>query len=74
MEEYRCVVERFVLTLINLKIISEKDFETQVSDVVWVNESGRKRILTKWQEKRDRLCSSTSKTKNPFWFNSLCTK
>lgn len=51
-EEYRCVVERFVLTLINLKIISEKDFETQVSGAVWLNESGRKKILTKWQEKK----------------------
>lgn len=51
-EEYRCMVERFVLTLVNLRVISEKDFETQISGAVWLNESGRKKILTKWQEKK----------------------
>ena len=51
-EEYRCMVERFVLTLINLKIVTEKDFETQISGAVWLNESGRKKVLTKWQEKK----------------------
>lgn len=51
-EEYRCVVERFVLTLINLRIVSESDFETDISGAVWLNETGRKKVLTKWQEKK----------------------
>lgn len=51
-EEYRCMVERFVLTLINLRIITESDFETQISGAVWLNDSGRKKVLTKWQEKK----------------------
>lgn len=51
-EEYRCIVERFVLTLINLKIISEKDFERQISGAIWLNDNGRKVVLTKWQEKK----------------------
>ena len=32
-EEARCLVERFVLTLLNLQILGEKDFEEQVSGV-----------------------------------------
>lgn len=51
-EETRCIVERFVITLLNLQIIGEKDFETQVSGAVWLNEEGRKKVLTRWQEKK----------------------
>lgn len=51
-EEARCLADRFVLTLINLRIIGEKDFEKQVSGAVWLNEQGRKKVLTKWQEKK----------------------
>ncbi len=51
-EEFRCMVERFVLTLLNLRIIKESDFEKQISGAVWLNENGRKIILTKWQEKK----------------------
>lgn len=51
-EETRCLVERFVLTLINLKIVTEKDFDKQVSGAVWLNDDGRKKVLTRWQEKK----------------------
>ena len=51
-EETRCLVDRFVLTLINLKIITKKDFDLQISGTVWLNEDGRKKVLTKWQEKK----------------------
>lgn len=51
-EEARSIVERFVLTLINLQIIGADDFDTQISGAVWLNESGRKKVLTKWQEKK----------------------
>lgn len=51
-EETRCLADRFILTLINLRIISEKDFDKQVSGAVWLNEQGRKKVLTKWQEKK----------------------
>ena len=33
-EETRCLVERFVITLLNLQIIGEKDFEHQISGAV----------------------------------------
>ncbi len=51
-EECRCIVERFVLTLLNLRIITEEDFETQISGAVLLNKDGRKKVLTKWQEKK----------------------
>ena len=51
-EEVRCIVERFVITLLNLQVISERDFEKQVSGAVWLNDDGRKKVLTKWQEKK----------------------
>lgn len=51
-EETRCIAERFCLTMLNLKIIGENDFETQVSDAVWLNEDGRKKVLAKWQERK----------------------
>lgn len=51
-EEARCLAERFVLTLINLRIINEKDFEKQISGAIYLNEEGRKKLLTKWQEKK----------------------
>ena len=51
-EETRCLAERFVLTLINLRIVSESDFEKQVSGAVLLNDAGRKKVLTRWQEKK----------------------
>ncbi len=51
-EETRCIAERFVITLLNLQIIGEKDFEKQVSGAVWLNEEGRKKVLSRWQEKK----------------------
>lgn len=51
-EEARCIAERFCLTLLNLRIINEKDFEKQISGAVWLNTEGRKKVLTKWQERK----------------------
>lgn len=51
-EEFRGIGERFVLTLLNLKVISEEDFEKQLTGAVLLNDNGRKKLLTKWQEKK----------------------
>lgn len=51
-EETRCMAERFILTLLNLQIVGEKDFEKQISGAVWLNDEGRKKVLTRWQEKK----------------------
>jgi CRISPR-associated protein Cas1 len=51
-EEARCHVERQTITMFNLGILSEKDFDRQLSGAVWLNDDGRKKVLTKWQEKK----------------------
>ncbi len=51
-EETRFMVERFVLNLINLRIVNPGDFEKQVSGAVFLNKDGKKKVLTKWQEKK----------------------
>lgn len=51
-EEARCIVERFVLTAINLKQINADDFEQQSSGAVLLTKEGRKKLLTLWQEKK----------------------
>lgn len=66
-EEARCIAERFVLTLINLQVVGTGDFDTQISGAVWLNESGRKKVLTKWQEKkRTDMMHPYLKQKIPF--------
>ncbi len=51
-EESRCIVERFVLTLINLKIINAGDFDVEISGAVFLNKDGKRKVLSKWQEKK----------------------
>ena len=57
MEELRpCMADRFVLTLVNNRVIKPEDFQSQDSGAVLLTEEGRKRFLKAWQErKRDAL-------------------
>lgn len=57
MEELRpCMADRFVLTLINNRIISTGDFETSESGAVSLTESARRTFLKSWHtKKRDRI-------------------
>lgn len=57
MEELRpCMADRFVLTLVNNRMIKPEDFQTQDSGAVLLTEEGRKKFLQTWQErKRDTL-------------------
>ena len=52
MEEARCIAERFTLTVFNLGMLSAQDFARQPSGAVWLNDDGRKKVLTRWQEKK----------------------
>lgn len=53
MEELRpCMADRFVLTMINNRIVSEQDFERQESGAVQFTENGRRTFLKSWQEKK----------------------
>lgn len=51
-EETRFIVERLVLTMINLKKLNYKDFETQESNAVFLTKDGKRKVLTEWQEKK----------------------
>lgn len=57
MEELRpCMADRFVITLINNRIMKPEDFQIQDSGAVLLTEDGRKRFLKAWQErKREQL-------------------
>ena len=53
MEELRpCVADRFVLTLINNRVISPDDFEIRESGAVLLKDDARKTFLKNWQEKK----------------------
>ena len=57
MEELRpCMADRFVLTLVNNRMLDPEDFQVQDSGAVLLTEDGRKKFLKAWQErKRDTL-------------------
>ena len=57
MEELRpCMADRFVLTLVNNRMVRPEDFQAQDSGAVLLTDEGRKKFLKAWQErKRDTL-------------------
>ncbi len=57
MEELRpCMADRFVLTLVNNRMIKADDFQLQDSGAVFLTDESRKKFLQVWQErKRDTL-------------------
>ena len=52
MEEFRAVIERMVISAVNLKVIRKEDFDVQVSGAVLLNDEGRKKVLSLWQNKK----------------------
>lgn len=53
MEELRAALaDRFVLTLINKKVVNEKGFEKQKNGAVYMTDQARREILRNWQEKK----------------------
>lgn len=53
MEELRpCFADRFVLTMVNNRVIKPKDFDFQESGAVFLTDTGRKSFLQKWQERK----------------------
>ena len=41
-----------MITMLNLQIVGEKDFENQISGAVLLNGDGRRKVLSRWQEKK----------------------
>ena len=55
-EELRSVfADRFVLSLINKKIVSGKNFSKKENGAVLLNEEGRKKILVEWQNRKKEM-------------------
>lgn len=53
MEELRlCMADRFVLTLINNRIIKPEDFELRESGAVYLKADSRKTVLSHWQQRK----------------------
>ena len=53
MEELRpCMADRFVLTVINNRILAPADFEQSESGAVRMTEGGRRNFLKAWQERK----------------------
>jgi len=53
LEEFRAPwADRFVFTMINRKQITPKDFVTEASGAVRLNDDARKQFLTAWQERK----------------------
>ena len=71
MEELRpCFADRFVLTLINNRIIKPSNFEFRESGAVLLAEEGRRTFLQKWQErKRETITHPFLEEKLPWgWY------
>lgn len=52
-EEFRAIMcDRFVISLINKRIINNGDFEKKEDGAVLLSEDGRKVFLTHWQNRK----------------------
>ena len=68
MEELRSVLaDRLALTLINLKQLTQKDFEERTGGAVYLNEVGRKTVVVAYQKrKQDEFTHPLLEEKVPF--------
>lgn len=65
-EELRGIMaDRFVLTLINKKMIGKDAFDRKENGAVFLNETGRREFLSAWQKKSRRALHTR------FWEKSL---
>lgn len=56
LEELRpCMADRFVLTLINNRVVSAKDFQIQENGAVLLTDDARRTVLRKWQERKKEV-------------------
>ena len=67
-EELRpCMADRFVLTLVNNRMLRPEDFQMQDSGAVLLSDDGRRKFLKPWQErKRDTLTHPYLEEKLPW--------
>ena len=68
MEELRpCMADRFVLTIINNRVVGRQDFDFRENGAVFLNDAGRRTFLKHWQErKRESITHPYLKEKIPW--------
>lgn len=67
-EELRGIyADRFVLSLINTKVLNKEDFATKENGAVLLKEEGRKKFLTAWQEKKQEKITHPYLGEKIFW-------
>ncbi|HIT01927.1 MAG TPA: type I-C CRISPR-associated endonuclease Cas1 [Candidatus Enterenecus merdae] len=68
MEELRpCMADRFVLTLLNNRVVGEQDFDHLENGAVLLTDAGRRSFLKRWQErKREMLTHPYLREKVPW--------
>lgn len=72
-EELRAVLaDRFVLTLVNKKIVSGKNFTQKENGAVIMDDELRRRLLTEWQNKRRKPLHILFERKGGMGNGSLC--
>ena len=53
MEELRpCMADRFVLTLVNNRVVGKSDFDVRENGAVFLNNTGRRTFLKHWQNRK----------------------
>ena len=74
MEELRpCMADRFVLTLVNNRMLRPEDFQMQDSGAVLLSDDGRRKFLKTWQErKQDTLTHPYLGEKLSWGYDPLC--
>ena len=66
MEELRpCLADRFVLTLINNRVVAGDDFLQSESGAIQLTEQGRRKFLKSWQERKQEIIT------HPFYDNKI---
>lgn len=68
LEELRpCMADRFVLTLINNRVVSEKDFQKQENGAILLTDGARRAVLKQWQtRKKEQIQHPFLKEKIPW--------
>lgn len=68
LEELRpCMADRFVLTLINNRVVSASDFEKQENGAVLMKDDARKKLIQQWQaRKKEQILHPYLKEKIPW--------
>lgn len=68
MEELRCVLaDRFVLTLINTRVLKREHFKRQESGAVLLTDEGRKTVLSAWQARKRETMTHPFLKEKIYW-------